>query len=92
MYKVFGIPQSRALRVIWMLEEIEIEYEHFSLKPGSQEVKNLNRSGKVPVLMDGEEILSDSSAIISYLGDNMNSYAFQEVRLSGHGKMPWFLE
>jgi len=69
LYKVFGIPQSRAFRVIWMLEEIEIEYEHFSLKPGSQEVKNLNRSGKVPVLMDGEEILSDSSAIISYLGD-----------------------
>ena len=76
MYKVFGIPQSRAFRVIWMLEEIEIEYEHFSLKPGSQEVKNLNRSGKVPVLMDGEEILSDSSAIISYLGDKHEQLCF----------------
>lgn len=76
MYKVFGIPQSRAFRVIWMLEEIEIEYEHFSLKPGSQEVKNLNRSGKVPVLMDGEEILNDSSAIISYLGDKHEQLCF----------------
>ena len=76
MYKVFGIPQSRAFRVLWMLEEIEIKYEHIQLKPGSRDVKKINRSGKVPVLLDGEEILTDSSAIISYLGDKHKKLCF----------------
>ena len=76
MYKVFGIPQSRAFRVLWMLEEIKIKYEHIQLKPGSLDVKKINRSGKVPVLLDGEEILTDSSAIISYLGDKHEKLCF----------------
>ena len=76
MYKVFGIPQSRAFRVLWMLEEIKIKYEHIQLKPGSRDVKKINRSGKVPVLLDGDEILTDSSAIISYLGDKHEKLCF----------------
>ena len=76
MYKVFGIPQSRAFRVLWMLEEIKIKYEHIQLKPGSPDVKKINRSGKVPVLLDGDEILTDSSAIISYLGDKHEKLCF----------------
>jgi len=76
LYKVFGIPQSRAFRVLWMLEEIKIKYQHIQLKPGSRDVKKINRSGKVPVLLDGEEILTDSSAIISYLGDKHEKLCF----------------
>jgi len=76
LYKVFGIPQSRAFRVLWMLEEIEIKYENIQLKPGSREIKKINKSGKVPVLLDGEEILTDSSAIISYLGDKHKKLCF----------------
>ena len=76
MYKVFGISQSRAFRVLWMLEEIEIKYENIQLKPGSREIKKINKSGKVPVLLDGEEILTDSSAIISYLGDKHKKLCF----------------
>ncbi len=59
-----------------MLEEIKIKYEHIQLKPGSRDVKKINRSGKVPVLLDGEEILTDSSAIISYLGDKHEKLCF----------------
>ena len=59
-----------------MLEEIKIKYEHIQLKPGSRDVKKINRSGKVPVLLDGEEILTDSSAIISYLGDKHKKLCF----------------
>ena len=59
-----------------MLEEIEIKYENIQLKPGSREIKKINKSGKVPVLLDGEEILTDSSAIISYLGDKHKKLCF----------------
>ena len=77
MYKVLGIAQSRAFRVLWMLEEIGECYEHISAKPGSSEILKFNVSGKVPVLLDGKDVLTDSSAIVSYLGDKHKKLSFQ---------------
>ena len=77
MYKVLGIAQSRAFRVLWMLEEIGECYEHISAKPGSSEILKFNVSGKVPVLLDGKNVLTDSSAIVSYLGDKHKKLSFQ---------------
>ena len=77
MYKIFGIAQSRTFRVLWMLEEIGERYEHIPAKPHSSEIIKLNISGKVPVLLDGDDILTDSSAIISYLGDKHEKLSFQ---------------
>jgi glutathione S-transferase len=59
-----------------MLEEIDENYDHIPLKPHSSEVKKFNKSGKVPILFDDEEILTDSSAIISYLGDKHGKLCF----------------
>ena len=77
MYKVLGIEESRAFRVLWMLEEIGECYEHISAKPGSSEILKFNVSGKVPVLLDGKDVLTDSSAIVSYLGDKHKKLSFQ---------------
>ena len=77
MYEVLGIAQSRAFRVLWMLEEIGECYEHISAKPGSSEILKFNVSGKVPVLLDGKDVLTDSSAIVSYLGDKHKKLSFQ---------------
>ncbi len=38
-------------------------------QPQSDRVRALNPSGKVPVLLDGDEILTDSTAILIYLSD-----------------------
>ena len=76
LYKILGVAKSRTFRVLWMLEEIGECYEHISSKPRSNEVKKLNKAGKVPVLLDGEEILTDSSAIISYLGNKHEKLSF----------------
>ena len=77
MYKILGIAQSRTFRVLWMMEEIGELYEHIPAKPSSSEIIKFNRSGKVPVLLDGEEVLTDSSAIVSYLGDKHKKLSFQ---------------
>lgn len=69
MYKVFGLPASRAFRVLWALEEIGAPYELVPCPPRSDVVKRLNPSGKIPVLQHGDEILTDSTAILSYLAD-----------------------
>lgn len=69
MYKLIGSKKSRAFRVLWMLEELEVPYEYVAASPRSDEVRALNPSGKIPCLMDGDEVLIDSVAIIQYLAD-----------------------
>jgi glutathione S-transferase len=69
MYKVIGPVKSRAMRVMWILEEMGEAYEHLSAPPRSDEAKAYNPLGKVPALVDGDAVLTDSVAIMTYLGD-----------------------
>jgi glutathione S-transferase len=69
MYTVIGDLKSRAFRVIWMLEELGQPYEHRPEPPRSEAVRALNASGKIPVLLEGEAVLTDSTAILTYLAD-----------------------
>lgn len=69
MYKVIGGVKSRTLRVLWMLEELGVDYEHIVASPRSDEVREHNPSGKVPVLLVDGEAVTDSMAILAFLGD-----------------------
>lgn len=76
MYKVYGTGKSRAFRVLWALEEMGLPYELIEAKPRSPELLEVNPEGKVPVLVDGDAVLSDSVAIISYLADKHGKLTF----------------
>ena len=52
-----------------MLEELSVPYEHQNVPPHSAEVLAYNTSGKVPTLLDGDVVVHDSSAILTYLAD-----------------------
>lgn len=69
MYKVIGATKTRTLRVLWMLEELGAPYEHIPAAPRSAEAKSYNPTGKIPALVDGADILTDSMAILTYLAD-----------------------
>ena len=69
MYKIVGTTTSRAFRVIWMLEELGAPYELIEAGPNSPEITAYNPSGKIPALIDGDAVLTDSTAILTYLGD-----------------------
>ena len=72
MLKVHFAPNSRAGRIIWLMEELELEYEvnvmPFS-KEGlkSDEHRSRHALGRVPVLEDGEVMIFESGAIIEYV-------------------------
>ena len=76
MYKVIGTPKSRAMRVYWALEEMGLEYEMVLASPRSEEVLALNPSGKIPCLIDGDDAIIDSVAIIQYLADKHGKLTF----------------
>ncbi|MFN6995301.1 MAG: glutathione S-transferase family protein [Aquincola tertiaricarbonis] len=69
MYKVYGTVKSRAARVIWMLEELGVPFEHVNAGPRSAEVLAVNPTGKVPVLEVEGQAIADSTAILQFLAD-----------------------
>lgn len=76
MYQVIGNAKTRAFRVMWMLEELGQEYTLDPAQPRSEAVLPYNASGKVPVLLDGDEPITDSTAIITYLADKHGALTF----------------
>ena len=74
MYQVIGTRASRAFRVLWLLEEMGQPYDHVAVAPRSQEALAANPSGKIPALRDGDEVLTDSTAIMTYLADKHGQF------------------
>lgn len=68
-YTVYGTSKSRAARVLWMLEELALPYEHVPAKPRDAAVMAVNPSGKLPAMTVDGETITDSTAIIQYLAD-----------------------
>ena len=74
MLKLYGTPPTRALRVIRLLNELGLEYEMLPvdlLHGGAQkeDFLALNPAAKVPVLVDGSLVLTESAAIQLYLAE-----------------------
>lgn len=69
MYKVVGLPRTRTMRVLWMLEELGQDYQIDPARPHSDAAVVGNPGGKVPTLIDGDHVLVDSVAIVTYLAD-----------------------
>ena len=67
-------PQTRAFPVLWTLEELAVEYELkiVNLKQAEQkkdEYRRLNPMMKVPVLTDGDVVVTETGAILQYLAE-----------------------
>ncbi len=67
-------PFSRAATVLWMLEEVGVEHElrFVDILKGEQkkpEIVALNPMGKLPVLTDGDTVVTEVAAIGLYLAD-----------------------
>ncbi|KNG93513.1 glutathione S-transferase family protein [Pseudaestuariivita atlantica] len=69
MYRLIGLPRTRTFRVMWLMEELALDYIHEPHPPQSDDVLKASHLGKIPVLIDGEDAISDSVAIMTYLAD-----------------------
>jgi glutathione S-transferase len=71
---LYYAPMSRAGRARWMLEELAIPYQLHRLDVEAKEHKQaaylaLNPTGHIPTLVDGDQVVYKSLAIVLYLGD-----------------------
>jgi glutathione S-transferase len=76
MYTVIGAIASRAMRVVWMLEELEQPYTLIPAPPRSPEVIAHNPDGKIPALLVDNVTLTDSVAITQFLADRHGALTF----------------
>jgi glutathione S-transferase len=73
MIKLHHLNKSRSKRIIWLLEELGIEYQVIPYQRDSitrrapASLKAINPLAKSPVIQDGELVLSESGAIVDYL-------------------------
>ncbi len=73
MLTVHHLENSRSQRILWLLEELGVEYEmkrygrdkDTSLAP--PELKEIHPLGKAPVIVDNDVTVAESGAIIEYL-------------------------
>lgn len=72
--KLYGYPPTRSVRVLWTLRELEVEFEYVNVDVTKGEHRRpeflaLNPAGKLPVLADGDFVLTESVAIVLYLAE-----------------------
>ena len=73
--KLFWAPQTRSQRAIWMLEEAGVDYEMERIelsspdRADSAEFLAASPMGKVPAIVDGDVLMSESAAICIYVAD-----------------------
>jgi glutathione S-transferase len=73
-YTLYGAVRSRAFRILWLLEELGVDYEHVPAGPQSDEVRAISPLGKVPVLVSDDQVIPDSTAILTFLADRHGAF------------------
>ncbi len=82
MIIVHHLNNSRSQRVLWLLEELGLDYEvrRYERDPSTMlappELRAVHPLGKSPVITDGGNVLAESGAILEYL-----------VETHGHGRL-----
>lgn len=74
MITLYEFGPSRSIRVRWTLQELGVEFEPVmvNLRDGEHrraEFLKINPAGRLPVLIDGDRVLTESVAIVLYLGE-----------------------
>lgn len=70
--KLYFAPDTRAVRIAWLLEELDLPYDLHRMTLGDKAMRSpdylaINPMGRVPTLVDGDVTLSESGAIVEYL-------------------------
>jgi glutathione S-transferase len=89
--KIYGVARSRTARVLWMAQELGLNYEHVKVDFATGETRQpahlaLNPNGHVPVIDDDGVILWESMAINLYLAKKYNTAGFYPTRVEDEAR------
>ena len=72
--KLYEFAPTRSIRVRWTLQELGVDFEAITVNLLAGEHRSpvflkINPAGKLPVLVDGDVVLTESVAIVLYLAE-----------------------
>jgi glutathione S-transferase len=95
--RIYGIARTRAFRVLWMAEELGLDYEHVSIETGPAGARQpdylaVNPNGRLPAIDDNGFILWEPLAINLYLAEKHATGTLYPATLEGRAKaVQWSL-
>ena len=101
MIKIYHVPGTRSMRVIWLCAELGLPHEVVPISfaaefRASDEWRKLNPVGKVPAMTDGAFSMFESGAMVQYLLDRYGDGRLQpRPGTEQHGtylQWSWFAE
>ena len=77
-------PMSRAVTTHWLLTELEVEHEQVIVdflagENNTPEYRAINPMGKIPTLVDGGVVITETAAICAYLADKFADKGFAPI-------------
>ena len=89
--KIYGVARARAARVLWMVKELGLDYEHVRVDFATGETRQpahlaLNPNGHIPVIDDNGFILWESMAINLYLAKKYGAGGLYPSRLEDEAR------
>src|SRR5258706_10813386 len=72
MITIYHLSTSRSERIVWLMEELELEYKLESYQRETNgaappAMKAIHALGKAPIIRDGNVVLAESGAIVDYI-------------------------
>jgi glutathione S-transferase len=95
--KLYEFAPTRSIRVRWTLQELGVDYEPVTVnllagEHRSPEFLEINPAGKLPVLVDGDLVLTESVAIVLYLAEKYSSQGLMPAGLKDRAQLNrWLL-
>jgi len=91
MLKLYGLGPTRSLRALWALQELDAQFEfvRVNILAGENlhpDFLRLNPAGKLPVLVDGDFVLTESAAIVMYLAEKYGDKGLMPTDLKERAK------
>ena len=89
--RLYEFPPTRSIRVRWTLQELGIDFESVTvnLVAGDHrrpEFLALNPAAKIPVLVDGDVVLTESVASVMYLAEKYPEHGLLPGSLAARGQ------
>jgi glutathione S-transferase len=88
MITVHHLGFSRSIRIIWLLEELDLPYALVRYERDAQfkapaSLRDVHPLGKAPVIQDGDLVLAESAAILAYINTRYGDGRFAPPAGSG---------
>lgn len=97
MLVLHHLDNSRSQRILWLLEELGLDYEiqRYQRNPDTQlappALQKVHPLGKSPVIRDGAQTLAESGAIILYLATQYGQHLLPEVQTQAYWDCQYWL-